>query len=131
MTDQLPLVERLPDPASQTGPDDPPDSDLSSQGGLWQEASRSMAEYLASLEPIDQQMAVQLYGQGRRQTEVAQQFQVSQPTVARCQRRILSGLVRCLQPLTGGEHLTSQTLATLKPSLVAWLQYHYGYNTWP
>lgn len=114
------LLENLPDPNPSETEDDP-----DAPTPLWQGASRSMAEYLAQLDPISQQVAQKLYGETMIQAVVASDLKLSQATVARYQRRILTGLVQTLERQDQFPTLSTQNMATIKPALIDWLKHHY------
>jgi hypothetical protein len=114
------LLENLPDPNPSETEDDP-----DAPTPLWQGASRSMAEYLAQLDPISQQVAQKLYGETLTQAIVASDLKLSQATVARYQRRILTGLVQTLERQDQLPTLSTQNMATIKPALIDWLKHHY------
>ncbi|MEB3160326.1 MAG: hypothetical protein VKL20_02565 [Synechocystis sp.] len=114
------LLENLPDPHPPHTEDDP-----DGPAPLWQTASQSMGEYLAQLDPITQQVAQKLYGENMSQTVVASNLNISQATVARYQRRILTGLIQALNAQDHLPTLSAQSVATIKPALIDWLKHHY------
>ena len=114
------LLENLADPHPPETEDDP-----DAPAPLWQTASQLMAEYLAQLDPITQQVAQKLYGDSLTQWVVASDLKLSQATIARYQRRILTGLIQLLSDQAPLPALSAQKIATLKPALIDWLQHHY------